>query len=256
MTEQNILVEHQGLVATVVLNHPPHNFFTEAMLGQLSATMQALDASPSCRSMVLTSRGRSFCAGADFGGDIRVEEIPNVAQRLYDQAKVLLTLKKPWVAAVQGAAIGGGLGLALAADFRVASPKTKFSANFAQLGMHCGFAISVTLPYVVGRQAASQLLLTGRRIDGATAHAMGLVDDLVESEEVLDTAQALAKELANAAPNAVQAMKATLRYALQAAIPPALEHELGLQREHVATKDFLEGIRASAQRRAPVFTGT
>src|SRR6202030_4695081 len=116
---------------------------------------------------------KHFCAGANFAGDTPAEG------DLYEQAVRLFAAGLPLVAAVQGAAVGGGLGVALSADFRVATPETRFSANFARLGIHHGFGITVTLPLVVGHQRALEMLYTGDRLGGEQAHAIGLCDRLV-----------------------------------------------------------------------------
>ena len=105
---------------------------------------------------------------------------------------------------MQGAAIGGGCGLALSADFRVATPQSRFSANFARLGFHHGFALTVTLPAVVGSQAAADLLLTGRRVGGEEALALGLCDRLADDDDLLAQAIGYADELAASGPLAVR----------------------------------------------------
>jgi enoyl-CoA hydratase/carnithine racemase len=255
MTDDTILTRLEGHVALVELNSGPHNFFSEALLGNLTAKLQELDGNPDCRAVVLAARGKSFCSGADFGAGIKPSQIPAVAKRLYQSAQALFELKKPLVAAIQGPAIGGGLGLALTADFRVACAEAKLAANFAQLGMHCGFAISASLPHTIGMQAAARLLLTGCRINGQEAKEMGLVDVLVGKDEVLERALAFAQELASAAPLAVQSMKATLRANLLQVVPATLARELAQQEAQVLSADFVEGIQASLQRRAPAFVG-
>ncbi len=130
------------------------------------------------------------------------------------------------VAAVQGAAIGGGLGLALVADFRVASPESRWSANFARLGFHQGFGLTVTLPAIVGQQKALELFYTGRRIDGAEAHRIGLADYLVPMEQLRDKARELALEIAESGPLAVRSIRRTMRRGLADRIRIATDHEL------------------------------
>jgi enoyl-CoA hydratase/carnithine racemase len=159
------------------------------------------------------------------------------------------------VAAVQGAAIGGGCGLALSADFRVASAQSRFSANFSRLGFHHGFALTVTLPAVVGAQAAADLLLTGRRVGGEEALRLGLCDRLATEGEVRIGAVDYANELAAAGPLAVRAIRATLRRGLVEAAGLAMEHERAEQVRLRDTADFAEGVRATAERREPRFTG-
>ncbi|HEX7444537.1 MAG TPA: enoyl-CoA hydratase-related protein, partial [Acidimicrobiales bacterium] len=159
----------------------------------------------------------------------------------------------PLVAAVQGSAIGGGLGLALAADFRVAAPASRFSANFARLGFHQGFGISLTLPAAVGRQRALELLTTGARIDGDHALAIGLVDRLADDPRA--GAHALAAEIAGSAPLAVRSIRATIRADLVAEFAAMVDHERAEQVRLMETADFREGIAASMARRPPEFTG-
>ncbi len=158
------------------------------------------------RAIVLSSEGRHFCAGLDFATS-STADIPS----LYGAALRLFTAPLPVVAAVQGAAIGGGCGLALSADFRVAAHEARFCTNFARIGFHHGFALSATLPAAVGQQAAADLLLTGRRVPGDEALVMGLCDRLVAGDELIAAAISYATELAEGAPLAVRAIRATLR---------------------------------------------
>ncbi|MBC7497196.1 MAG: enoyl-CoA hydratase/isomerase family protein, partial [Sphingomonadaceae bacterium] len=159
------------------------------------------------------------------------------------------------VAAVQGAAVGAGLGLALVADFRVAAPEARFAANFVKLGFHAGFGITHTLPRVVGMQRASLMLQTGRRIAGAEALAWGLADVVAPLPELTAAAQALAAELAENAPLAVEATRATLRARLVDTFVAQTRHELAEQARLMATADFAEGVRAVSERRPGEFTG-
>ena len=157
---------------------------------------------------------------------------------------------------MHGAAIGGGAGLALVADFRVTCASARFSVNFNRLGFHPGFGLSVTLPRLVGVQQAALLSYTGRRIPGDEAVRIGLADVLADtSEDVRIKALALATEIAISAPLAVKDTRATLRLGLVEAIEQAVEREGRLQAIHFQTADFKEGVAATAQRRDPVFTG-
>jgi enoyl-CoA hydratase/carnithine racemase len=174
---------------------------------------------------------------------------------IYRQGIRLFELELPIIAAVQGSAVGGGLGLACAADFRVASSASRFHANFAALGFHHGFALSVTLPRIVGAQPALELLLTARRIDGVQAHAMGLVDRLADPGHELTGAQSLASEIAAGAPLAVRSIKQTLRGELVAQASAALDRELQEQQRLWRTQDSRIGIAANLARTVPEFTG-
>lgn len=167
----------------------------------------------------------------------------------------LFRTNKPIVAAIQGAAIGAGMGLALVADFRVAAHAAWFSANFNRLGIHPGFGMSVTLPRVVGVQHASRLFYTGCRIDASEAHRCGLVDEVVPDDRLLQLALSRALEIAVSAPQAVQSTRATLRSSLAAAVYEANRHECAVQLAQFHSRDFLEGVAASRERRPPCFTG-
>jgi enoyl-CoA hydratase/carnithine racemase len=180
-------------VAVLEIRRAPNNFFDQGLIASLADAMAALDADPRCRAAVLASEGKHFCAGANFASDVSLGAVGN---HLYDEAVRLFATRTPVVAAVQGAAIGGGLGLALWPDFRVAAPDARFSANFARLGFHHGFGLTVTLPRAVGQQRALELLYTGARIDGERALAIGLVDRLVPLAALRDEARAFAAEIA------------------------------------------------------------
>ena len=165
----------------------------------------------------------------------------------------LFATHTPIVAAIQGAAVGGGLGLALMPDFRVASPEARFSANFARLGFHQGFGLSVTLPDLVGPQRAMELLYTGRRLQGDEALAIGLCDRLVAQADLRGEAHAFAVEIAKSAPLAVASIRQTLRGELVARVRAATDREKAEQERLQKTADFKEGVRAMAERRTPNF---
>ena len=168
-------------VAVIELAKPPNNFFSMDLIGGVAEALELLDTDERCRSVVLCAEGKHFCAGADFStGDTHF-----TTEDLYAAAVRIFRTAKPIVAAIQGAAIGGGLGLALSADFRIASPEARFSANFARLGFHQGFGLSVTLPRLVGTQSAAELLYTGRRIGGEEAVSLGMADRLSSLEGCL-----------------------------------------------------------------------
>lgn len=231
-------------VALVELTNPPNNFFSFEMIDAVATALEAIDEDDSCRCVVLCAAGKHFCAGADFS-----RPSSGTSEQLYGAAVRLFRTRKPIVAAVQGAAIGGGLGLALAADFRVAADEARFSANFARLGFHHGFGLSATLPRLVGPQHAARLLYTGERVDGARALELGLVDDVVPLDRVRDAAVALAVEIARSAPLAVESIRSTLRAGLADAVEAATRHEAAEQARLQRTADFAEGIAAVAARR-------
>jgi 2-(1,2-epoxy-1,2-dihydrophenyl)acetyl-CoA isomerase len=243
-------------VAVAEINRPPDNFFDADLIGSLADAYEWLS-HDGARAIVLGSVGKNFCAGADFTGRSSTAGLSgkNAAGELYEQAFRLFQVPVPVVAAVQGAAVGGGLGLACTADFRVASPQSRFSANFARIGLHQGFALTVTLPGIVGQQHATELLYTGRRIGGQEAARIGLTDRLVDPEQLRAAAHDLAAEIASAAPLAVRAIRTTMRADLADRARAAMQRELSEQRKLWPTTDFAEGVRATAERRPARFEG-
>ena len=238
-------------VPPIELRRPPTNFFSLEMIDGIADGLESLDDDPRCRAVVLCAEGKHFCAGADLsaGG------VGYSTEDLYAAAVRIFRTHTPVVTAVHGAAVGGGLGLALAADFRVAAPEARFSANFARLGFHQGFGLSVTLPRLVGPQAAADLLFTGRRVPGEEAMQLGLADRLAARDEVRDVAHTMAREIALSAPLAVRSIRATLRGDLADQVEAAAAHEHQEQVRLQRTADFAEGSRAMAERRVPEFRG-
>jgi enoyl-CoA hydratase/carnithine racemase len=245
-------------VTTVEIQRPPANFFDQALIGQLAETFERLDADDRCRAVVLCAQGKHFCAGANFSAPSSATLSTTGEEsgvHLYDEAVRLFATQTPVVAVIQGAAIGGGLGLALFSDFRVASPESRFSANFARLGFHQGFGLSVTLPNLVGSQVAMDLFYTGRRVPGEEAHAIGLCDRLVPADQLREVAHAWAVEIATSAPLAIRSIRETLRGNLANQIRVATDREKAEQERLQKTEDFREGVRAMGERRRPEFKG-
>ncbi len=256
---EELNVEHHGHVALVEINRPPNNFFDAPLINGIAEVFEELDQETDTRALVLASAGKHFCAGANFGDqqgqqDRRERRLED-GNPLYAAAVRLFACRKPVVAAVQGAAIGGGFGLALMPDFRVVCPEARFSANFVKLGFHPGFGITHTLPRLIGQQRAALMCMSGRRIDGETAHDWGLADVLVPQDQVREGALSLAAEIAENAPLAVMSVRATLREGITEAIQRQTDHEFAEQFRLQQTEDHKEGVRAVAERRPGVFQG-
>jgi enoyl-CoA hydratase/carnithine racemase len=247
----------QGHVAVVEIDKPPHNHVSVKLITDLADAFEALDGDANCRVILLTSAGRTFCGGADLQapGGLSGSGAMEGINPLYTAAVRLFACNKPIVAAVQGSAVGAGLGLALVADFRIASPEARFSANFVKLGFHPGFGISHTLKRVVGEQKAALMMLTGRRVKPDEALAWGLVDAVVSAHDLRDEALAFAAEIAETAPLAVQSTRATTRDGLAEAVRAQTDIEFREQSWLRATADFAEGVRAVAERRPGAFVG-
>src|SRR5208282_2660325 len=255
---KEIGVNLDGIVATVEMRRPPHNFFDSMLIAEIGEAFERLDADPAYRAIVLAAEGRSFCAGADFSkrmdtGTVAEATRSGAGRHLYKEAIRLFRTKKPIVGAVHGAAVGGGLGLALVPDFRVTCSEARFSANFNRLGFHPGFGLTVTLPRLVGAQQAALLFYTGRRIPGDEAVRIGLADLLVPQDEVRKASQALALEIAQSAPLAVVSTRETMRRGFAEAIDAATDRDLVYQYWLRRIEDFGEGFKAMSDRRLPNF---
>ncbi|HEY8004825.1 MAG TPA: enoyl-CoA hydratase/isomerase family protein [Phenylobacterium sp.] len=253
---ENVTVQVSGHVAVITFDRPPHNHVSVELMSDLADALEAVDKEIGLRASVLQAQGKNFCAGADLvssdgvGGSGMSGINP-----LYTQAVRLFSTQKPIVAAVQGAAVGAGLGLALVADFRVASPDARFAANFVKLGFHPGFGITHTLPRVVGETKAELMCLTGRRVKAEEGLPWGLVDEVVPLEDLRAAALRLAGEIAENAPLALVSTRKTMRGDLAAAVKAQTDIEFVEQSTLRATEDFKEGVRSVAERRAGNFQG-
>lgn len=243
-------------VAELIFSHPPHNHATVEVLAGIADQLDAIDADTHMRAVVLGSEGRIFCAGADlaseggFGGSGQGDPL----DEFYAQALRIFAARTPIIVAVQGAAIGAGLGLACAGDFRVAAPEARFSGNFTRLGFHPGFGLTVTLPRLIGVQRATEMFLTSARYKPEPLAAWGLVDRLTDSGGALAGAHALAAEIAANAPLAVRSTRETLRAGLADAVRDQLRREHGEQKWLQKTADYAEGVASVFERREAQFT--
>jgi enoyl-CoA hydratase/carnithine racemase len=259
---KDIGVDIANFVGTVEIRRPPNNFFDLSLINQIADAFEELDATDKCRAVVLAAQGKSFCAGANFGDGSTLDksgqrpgEASSPVSHLYMQAVRLFRSKKPIIGAIHGAAVGGGLGLAMVPDFRVTCPEARFVANFTRLGFHPGFALTETLPAVIGTTNANMMFYTSRRIGGEEAYRMGLANALVPQDQVREVAQKLAAEIAENAPLAILATRATMREGLADRVKAATEHELAQQSHLRTTDDFKEGVKAMSERRVPDFKG-
>ena len=252
----DIDISLEGHIGVISIQRPPNNHFDHQLISDIADSLEDFDKEIECRCIVLCSEGKHFCAGANFDQDRDMKDKKDPYSELYKQAVRLFKTNKPIVVAVQGGAIGGGLGLSLVGDFRVGCPESRFSANFSMLGFHQGFGTTVTLPRVVGIQNASMMMLTGRRLKGHEAHEIGLIDYLVKQNEVKTRAIDLALEITKSGPLAIQSIRATIRRGLAEEVEKIVDLELSEQMRLQKTNDFKEGIKASLERRIPSFRGS
>jgi enoyl-CoA hydratase/carnithine racemase len=254
-TYEHIAVDGTGNIATIEVRRGPNNFIDTDMVAEIADALEVYDRTPEVRAIVLCAAGKHFCAGADFSGR-GPDGVARGAKRgrhLYKEAQRLWRTGKPIVAAVHGAAIGAGVGLAVMADFRVTCKEARFSVNFTRLGFHPGFGLTATLPRLIGAQNAAMLMYTGRRISGEEALAIGLADYCVPLDQVRAKAVEVATEIAGSAPLAIISTRETLRRGLADAVARATEREYEEQDWMRNTADFKEGTKAMAERRPPNF---
>lgn len=264
MSEAPVLFEAERAVATITLNRPENrNSMTREVLAAFRDCVARARGDRELRAVVITGRGRSFCGGADFrqppaameGGS----EDPHLPHErlfaVYEPFLEVFELEVPTIAALNGHAVGGGLGLALACDIRVANREARYGANFARLGLHSGMAISYLLPRLVGAAAAADLLFSGRLVTGAEAADLGLAHCAVPPDEVASEASRRAREIAACAPIAVRLMKRSLYRGLGWDLRAAAAAEAWAQSATLQTRDVGEGIRALLEKREPDFEG-
>jgi enoyl-CoA hydratase/carnithine racemase len=259
-----VAATHIGHVVVVEIQQGPHNFASTEVMNDLSDALEAAIAD-GARAGVICSEGKSFCAGAQFSGNdgARAGNFGAFVQSdnaspigpFYESAMRLYGITIPLVAAVHGPAVGAGFGLATACDMRVICTEAFMATNFVKLGIHPGFGISVTLPELIGPARAADVLLTGRRIGGEEAFALGLANRLVAQDQVRAVAIEIATEIAGNAPLAVQSTRATMRQGLAERVRERLLHERKTQDWLSTTADAEEGIASMLERRPGVFTG-
>ena len=250
---KDIAINITGNLAHIEIQRPPNNFFDYLLIEQIADAYEELDEVSECRVIILSSQGKNFCAGANFGQDEDMLDKSVPYAKLYAQAVRLFKTRKPVIAVIQGAAIGGGLGLALSADFRIACAEARFSANFAKLGFHPGFGSSVTLPRVIGTQKAMDMLYTARRVGGQEAFEIGLADKLTTKENLIKVAEEFGSEIASSAPMAVESIRSTIKGNLAEQVEEIVDWELSEQVRLQKTEDFKDGIAASLTREVPEF---
>jgi len=248
----------EGHVGRIVLDRPDNrNSMTPELLADFAAAAAEAKADGEVRCVILVGEGKCFSAGADFKATLQLDGgLPHERSfAMYAPFLSVRDIEVPVVGALNGHAVGGGFGLALMSDIRIANEDAKYGANFAKLGLHSGMGISWVLPRLVGVSRAAELLFTGRLIRGREAAAMGLVSEAVPADQVLSRAEALAGEIAQNAPLVVRSMKRALYEGLAWDPAAAARREAPIQAESLATEDAKEGMNALLEKRAPVFRG-
>jgi len=260
MGAQAVFYEATDRIGMITLNRPDaRNAMTPELLDAFSVAIDKAQSDERIRCLLITGTGRCFSAGADLRSSMQRSDLgkpPGDASfAMYEPFLKVLDVEVPVIAALNGHAVGGGFGLSLLADIRVANVDAKYGANFARLGIHSGLGISYLLPRLVGLAHASELLFTGRLIGGDEALRIGLVSRAERPEQVLSVAMGLARQIAACAPVAVRQMKTSIRRGLRWEIRDAALEEAGLQAASLKTNDAKEGLSAILQKREPEFHG-
>ncbi len=257
----HLQIEHRedGVVVLTLDNPDQMNAMSPEMTRSWTDAIARLKGEPAVRCVVVTGAGRAFSAGGNTAWLAESGALPTPALRdqmltFYRTWLAIRDLEVPTIAAVNGAAVGAGLGIALACDIRYAAAGAKLGASFVKLGLHPGMGISWLLPEVVGDAAARDLLLTGRLVDADEALRLGLVSRVIEREGFLDEVLAVAAQVAANAPLATRYTKATLRRQ-RTSLDETLQLEALAQPITFGTEDLQEGIAAVQAKRAPEFTG-
>lgn len=260
MGEGAVLYEAEARIGKITLNRPEQrNAMTPELLDAFSVAIERAQRDPGIRVLIITGKGKCFSAGADLRSSLQRTDLDKPSAEasfaMYEPFLKVLDVGVPVVAALNGHTVGGGFGLALLTDIRVANAEAKYGVNFARLGIHSGLGISYLLPRLVGAAHASELLFTGRLVSGREALQMGLVTHAEEAQEVWATAMDIARSIAASAPLAVREMKASLRRGLGWRIREAAREEASLQAASLATEDAQEGVAAVLEKREPEFMG-
>lgn len=259
MTHQSVSLEIERHIATIRLDRADNrNSMTPDLLEGVSNAVAQVRGEADVRCVVITGSGDTFCGGKDFKSAAAVDESIPAHERtyaIYSHFLSVLELEVPTIAAMNGDAVGGGLGLSLVCDIRVANADAHYGAPFVRVGMHPGMASTLLLPRFMGVPNATELLLTGRVVNGAEAQRLGLVNHAVSPDDVLPKAMTIAEEIASAAPLAVRWTKRSINDALSADIKASAYREAMQQSRSTETDDFNEGVRAHLKGERPDFKG-
>jgi len=259
MSDAPVLLEKKDKIAQITLNRPQNrnSMDGEVMPAFLDIIGQVKE-EPDLRCLVITGSGKSFCSGADFKSTPfdNVTNLPHeLVMGVYETFLKIQEIRIPTIAAMNGHAIGGGFGLALICDIRIANKDSKYGANFARLGIHTGMGVSYMLPRLVGLPMANELLFTGRLINGEQAAKIGLVNYAADGPAVLEKAWELAREIASCAPVAVRMIKRSIYRGIDWDPRGAAEIEAHCQSRTLEMEDAKEGISALLEKREPNFQG-
>jgi len=263
MTYECLIYEVKDSIATLTLNRPDRlNALGGSLRDDLHDAITRSASDPEVRVMIITGAGKGFCSGGDVKAMSEAKagkrERPLMEKIAPGRDRTLLAMREapqPIIAAVNGAAAGAGMNLALGCDIRLASTAAKFSQAFVKRGLHPDWGGTYFLPRVVGMAKAAELIFTGAVIDAAEALRLGIVSQVLAPEELLPAARALAGTIAAGPPIAIRLAKRGLYRNAESDLRTALEYETFAQNTCFETEDAAEGIKAFVEKRAPQFRG-
>ena len=263
MSEHPLQLDKQDHVAIVTLDRPEKlNALSSALQTALQEAVTEIRDDDQVRVAIITGAGRGFCSGADLTGRGE-QKTPTQNDHLDDlgwvgrQAKTVYGLNKPVIGAINGVAAGAGMSLALACDMRVGSEKSRFKTVFIERNLSPDSGMSFFLPRIVGYSRAADLIYTSRAVDGEEAYRIGLLERLVDPNELMDRALEAANQMTQWPPLALRMSKRVLQHNVEHELDDAVRFELtSLAYGNRATNDRQESIAAFREKRNPVYTGT
>lgn len=265
MNYKTILLEKTQGIATITLNQPERlNVFTHTMMSEILEALSDIAHDVNVRVAILTGSGRAFCAGVDIREHFmepiekRKKGELNIALQDFFSKKglpAILNLGKPIIAAINGSAIGLGCTICLACDLRIASEKTQLGLGFVRIGVTPEFGSTYLLPRLIGLGRSLELLYTGRVVNAQEALEIGLINKIVPSEELLESAYEMAQNIASAPPIAVRLIREGIYQGVDADLDTALKWEHFAFNVCLSTDDHEEGVKAFLEKRAPSFKG-
>ena len=253
-----------GQTAIITLNRPDRlNALSPQLRDELTAALAQVQEDDGIRVAILTGAGRGFCSGADLSGFAGSEAAPSQNDLLDEfgwvgrQAMSVYRLNKPVIGAINGVAAGAGMSLLLSCDMRIGSENSRFKSVFIERNLSPDSGLSFFLPRVVGQSRAADIIYTSRAVDAEEAYRIGLLDRLVEADELLDTALEVAAQMAQWPPLALRSSKRVLQHNLEVPLEDALRYEMsGLSYARKAKNDAKESLAAFREKRKPSYTGT
>jgi 2-(1,2-epoxy-1,2-dihydrophenyl)acetyl-CoA isomerase len=259
MADDPILLSHQdGGVLRLTLNRPKANAFDEVLIQALFEALRRAESDGSVRCLILTGAGRVFSAGQDVNALASGERVSfrRHLERTYNRLiRQMRLLEKPILGAINGAAAGAGLGVALATDIRIAARSARFVFGFTGIGLTGDSGTSLTLPLLIGLARASEMAFTNDPISAEQALAYGLVNHVVDDDALVAEANRLASRIAAGAPQAIAFTKRAFNRTALAGLEAALDYEAYLQEAAGRTEDHREGVRAFLEKRDAQFKG-